>query len=106
MFEDLLRQLDPEMFFVLLIVGGALTAATLIALGSVALVTWRKARRDEMAFELKREMVAQGMSADDIAKVVAAAPPRPVWTGSPWACGGKHRRPALIASSAATASLR
>ena len=105
MFGDLLRQLDPEMFFVLLIVGGALTTATIIALSSVALVTWRKARRDEMTFELKREMLEQGMSADDIAKVIAAAPPRPAWTGSPWSCGGKRRRQAIIASSAATASL-
>jgi hypothetical protein len=106
MFGELLRQLDPEMFFALLIVGGSLASGTLITLGSVALITWRKARRDEMTFELKREMLEQGMSADDIAKVIGAAPPRPAWTaGSPWSCGGKRRRHAIMAASAASASL-
>ncbi|MFO0899805.1 MAG: hypothetical protein U0836_20435 [Pirellulales bacterium] len=104
MLGELLRELDSEMFFVLLIVGGALSAATLISLGSVAMITWRKVRRDEMVFELKREMLAQGMSADEIVKVVGATPPSP-WTTSSWTCGGKKRRDAIIAASAASASL-
>lgn len=104
MLSDLVQQLEPDMFFVLLIVGGALSSATLISLGSVAMITWRKVRRDEMVFELKREMLAQGMSADEIVKVVGATPPSP-WTASSWTCGGKKRRNASIAASAASASL-
>jgi hypothetical protein len=96
---SLLRQLEPEMFFVLLIVGGSLAAATVISLASVAMVTWRKSRRDDLVFQLKREMLEQGMSADDIAKVIAAGPPAPVWASPAawpsWGCGHKKRHVAM-----------
>ncbi len=100
---DLLDQLDPEMFFVLLIVGGSLFAGTAISLGSVAMIMWRKSRLDEQNFELKREMLEQGMSAEDIAKVIAAGPPAPSWMApsgarSAWGCG--HKKRVFVAAAA------
>jgi hypothetical protein len=63
---------QPQFVFVLV---GALIAVGLPALTILAIagmVTWRKHRATKFAHDLKAEMIAAGMSADEIERVLAA----------------------------------
>jgi ABC-type siderophore export system fused ATPase/permease subunit len=96
MIEQMLREMKPELVFVLVIVGMSLVVATVVSLVSVVATAWRKTRRDEMIYELKREMLERGMSAEEIERVVRAEAPAfglPSAMGVPWwSCGHKHSR--------------
>jgi hypothetical protein len=61
----------------------SLAAGVLIVLGTSITRHWSLVRRTALEAELKLEMVRQGMSADEICRVVA--------TRSGSACGRRHR---------------
>jgi hypothetical protein len=48
------------------------TAIAAICIVPSALYYWRTIKQDEREAELKREMIARGMSADEIERVLAA----------------------------------
>jgi hypothetical protein len=47
-------------------------AALIFGLAAIAIVGWLKMRKAELAANLKHDMLARGMSADDIEKVLNA----------------------------------
>ena len=53
----------------------AVISGCLIVLGSVAIKAWRQNEAHKREAELKMEMVARGMSADEITRVLAAESP-------------------------------
>jgi hypothetical protein len=61
----------------------SLAAGVLIVLGTAFLRHWSLVRRTSIEAELKLEMVRQGMSADEICRVVASRPGLPA--------GKRHR---------------
>ena len=61
----------------------SLAAGILIVLGTMSIRHWSKVRRAAMESELKLEMIRQGMSADEICRVVESRPGVP--------CGRRHR---------------
>jgi hypothetical protein len=61
----------------------SLAAGVLIVLGTSITRHWSLVRRTALEAELKLEMVRQGMSADEICRVVATRPST--------ACGRRHR---------------
>jgi hypothetical protein len=72
--NEFLSRLNPgEMIAIVSICGGLL-----ITLLSVRLGTWHKVRSEEIAAEIKRDMLDRGMSADEI-KTVLDAGPRKTW---------------------------
>lgn len=74
----------PELLIpVVAIVGGMLTAVLIVGTISVTIYL-RISRRDQMDYDLKREMVDRGMSADDIERVIKAGPAAPGRTHSDW----------------------
>ncbi len=63
----------PELIGFVGMIGGLIaTTAVVIASIAIPLLTW--ARRVEAVTQLKRDLVASGFSADDIERVVRAAP--------------------------------
>lgn len=68
--NELLSRLNPgEVIAIVSICGGLL-----ITLLSVSLGTWHKVRSEEIAAEIKRDMLDRGMSADEIKTVLEAGP--------------------------------
>ena len=55
----------------------SLATGVLIVLGTTFLHHWSRVRRAAIEAELKLEMVRQGMSADEICRVVASRPGQP-----------------------------
>jgi hypothetical protein len=53
----------------------SLTAGVLVVLITVAPAYWYSARKTALEAELKRDMIARGMSADEICQVIQARPP-------------------------------
>jgi hypothetical protein len=66
--------LDPDKRFVLLIIGIGCATGVLIALPSVVLNLVGNIQRHRLNMEFKREMLDRGMSADEISKIIEAAP--------------------------------
>ena len=60
----------------------SLAAGVLIVLGTTFLHHWSRVRRAALEAELKLEMIRQGLSADEICRVVESSPGVP---------GGRHR---------------
>jgi hypothetical protein len=52
----------------------SLATGALIVLGTTFLVHWSRVRRATLEAELKQEMIRQGMSADEICRVVESRP--------------------------------
>jgi hypothetical protein len=52
-------------------------AIVIIACLPIVAECWRKMRRDELDAGLKQEMIARGMSADEIERVLAARSDKP-----------------------------
>ena len=68
--NEFMSRLNPgEMIALVSICGGML-----IGLVSVGLGVWHKVRAEEIAAELKRDMLDRGMSADEIKTVLEAGP--------------------------------
>jgi hypothetical protein len=68
--EEFLR--SPGGAIVLGVVGVAF-CVTLLAVGCTVAVQWRKVRQAKLEADLKREMLQQGMSVDQIVKVLGAS---------------------------------
>jgi hypothetical protein len=66
---EILRQ-NPE--FLMGLAGMVSVFGTIIAIAGM--LTWRKHQATKMETELKMEMLARGMSADEIERVLAARP--------------------------------
>ncbi len=66
---DILRE-HPE--FLMGLAGMVAVFGTIIAIAGM--VTWRKHQASKMQTELKIEMLARGLSADEIERVLAAKP--------------------------------
>jgi hypothetical protein len=84
---DAFQGMKQEFVFVLMIVGITAVFVTVISVISVVATAWRKSRRDEMMYELKREMLERGMSAEDIERVIRAESPTftlPSVIATPW----------------------
>jgi len=62
----------------------SLATGVLIVLGTTFLHNWSRVRRTSIEAELKLEMVRQGMSADEICRVIAAR--------SAGSCGKRDRQ--------------
>ncbi|MBX3425643.1 MAG: hypothetical protein KF688_08190 [Pirellulales bacterium] len=67
--------IDASQRFVLTIVALGCATGVLITLGCVAAAMWNSAHRRRIEVDLKRELLDRGMSADELAKVIEAAPP-------------------------------
>lgn len=74
-----LNELTPDAT-VLVIVGISVLGGALTLVGGLAVILmpyqWRKAREAEVAASLKSEMLRQGMTAEQIERVLAAGQPR------------------------------
>ena len=66
--------LDPEKRFVLMIIGIGCATGILIGLPAVVLNLAGNIQRHRHTTEFKREMLDRGMSADEISKIIEAAP--------------------------------
>lgn len=53
----------------------SLAAGVLIVLGTTFMHHWSRVRRATLEAELKQEMIRQGMSADEICRVIASRSP-------------------------------
>ncbi len=68
--NEFLSRLNPgEMIALVSISGGMLIGLLCVGLG-----VWHKVRAEEIAAELKRDMLDRGMSADEIKTVLEAGP--------------------------------
>ena len=52
---------------------GMFLCIAIIAVGCTVAVQWRQARQTEVEADLKREMIARGLTPDDIAKILGAS---------------------------------
>ena len=68
--EELMRSPDGAAAIAMI---GTFLCITVIAVGCTVAVQWRKARQAGLEADLKREMIQQGWSADEIVKVLAAS---------------------------------
>lgn len=64
---------NPELFVPL----GAILLSSIVAIAIVGISHWKKVRIAEMEATLKQQMLDRGMSADEIAKVLAASTTKP-----------------------------
>jgi hypothetical protein len=69
------------------------SSITLIALGSTLANFWYRAKRASLEAELKLEMIRQGMSADEICRVIRV---RPGQDEDHIQCGRRGRRTADV----------
>lgn len=74
MVESFSNSLAEQPQFVFVLVGAliAIGLPALTILGIAGMVTWRKHRATKFAHDLKAEMIAAGMSADEIERVLSA----------------------------------
>jgi hypothetical protein len=72
MSADLLSRWPPEYSFALFLVLGVCLMAAMIPVTIVAAIQWRKTRQSELEYHLKQEMLARGLSAADIERIVTA----------------------------------
>ena len=63
---------QPQFLFVIIAALIVFGSMALTILGVVGMLVWRKHRATQMASEMKLEMIAAGMSADEIERVLAA----------------------------------
>jgi hypothetical protein len=72
--NDVVNSLNQEPQFIFIIVVSIILfgSLALTILGVVGMLVWRKHRATRMASEMKLEMIAAGMSADEIERVLAA----------------------------------
>jgi hypothetical protein len=74
-FTGMMSDLDAKQRFALLIVGiacGTGVICTVVVFVSSTLVSFHRRRLEA---QMKREMIERGMSADEIVKIIEAAPP-------------------------------
>lgn len=69
---DLLSRWPPEYSFALFLVLGVSLVAAAVPVAIVATVQWRKNRHAELDHLLKQEMIARGLSAAEIERVLLA----------------------------------
>jgi len=67
--------LDANQRFVVLLTALGCATGMIIALGGIAFAWLDGANRRRIDAELKRDMLDRGMSAEEVAKVIEAAPP-------------------------------
>jgi hypothetical protein len=67
---DFLSRVDGGELIAIIAVGGGM----LIAFLSIAAAVWHKVRSEQIAADLKRDMLDRGMSADEIKMVLEAGP--------------------------------
>ncbi len=65
---QILQSMPVEKFVPAVAIGGSLLVAAIAIIAK----TWQRVRRSEIEADLKREMLARGMSADDIVRVLEA----------------------------------
>ncbi len=75
--SDFFSRIDPGLFVPLFLFAGSFIWLTVHSLSSV----WLKYRKAEMAASLKHEMIARGMSAEEIKTVLEAGDNQPVRSG-------------------------
>jgi len=63
---------QPQFLFVIIAALIVFGSMALTILGVVGMLVWRKHRATQMTSEMKLEMIAAGMSADEIERVLAA----------------------------------
>jgi hypothetical protein len=63
---------EPEFVFVIVLTAIVFGSMALTVLGVAGMVILRRHRSTRMAHDMKMEMLAQGMSADEIERVLAA----------------------------------
>lgn len=68
--SDLLAGLTPDQHFVLILVMIGCGTGVLITLGIIFAATYGSVREKEYETDLKRELVAQGKSAEEIEKIL------------------------------------
>ena len=71
---EFLSKIDGGELIAIISVGGGM----LVALLSIGLGAWHKVRAEQIAADLKRDMLDRGMSADEI-KTVLEAGPKKTW---------------------------
>ena len=67
---EFLTKVDGGELIAIISVGGGM----LIALLSIGVAAWHKVRTEQIAADLKRDMLDRGMSADEIKTVLEAGP--------------------------------
>jgi hypothetical protein len=72
MTSDLISRWPPEYSFALFLVLGVSLLAAAIPVTIVATIQWRKTRQAELDHLLKQEMLARGLSADEIERILLA----------------------------------
>jgi hypothetical protein len=87
MSEVISSMTGPELIGFVAVVGGLICITLIVVTAiTVPLVTW--ARRNEANAQLKRDLAAAGFTAEDIERVVVAAPGEPVPAKS--GCSGRR----------------
>lgn len=82
--------LDQEQRFVLLIIMIVASTAILIVIPSIIATVYSGMHRRQAEMELKQEMLDRGMSAEEIAEVIKAAPVEDA--ASRWVEGWKQKK--------------
>ena len=79
--SDLFLDFDPQQRFVIVLVGIGCVVGLAITLAGIAAGVFSSIHRRRVEEGLKRDMLDRGMSADEIVKVIEAAPPPEDATG-------------------------
>jgi hypothetical protein len=70
MYESISQQ--PQFIFIIVLAAIVFGTVALTVLGIAGMVVWRRHQATRMANDLKMEMLAHGMSAEEIERVLAA----------------------------------
>lgn len=73
----ILDKLDSEFIFVLMLIGGIVTAVTIMVVVTNAMKCWRGYRESKLGSDMIREMLDRQMTADNIVAVMSS------WKGGP-----------------------
>jgi hypothetical protein len=90
--DSIFSGLDANQRFVLLLTVIGCVTGIIISVVCIALAWANSAGRRRMEAEMKREMLDRGLSADEITKVVEAAPPLEDGTGRWIESWGKRKK--------------
>lgn len=75
-FRTILDKLDSEFIFVLLLLGGIMTAVTLMVIVTTSMKYWHSYRESKMASDMIRDMLERQMTPENIVAVMGT------WKGS------------------------
>lgn len=71
--EQLLSRLDSGQLTIVLVVAAVMSVSLVIGVTSVIAHAWRSVRERQMAISIVVEMLEQGMSAEEVVRVLQAA---------------------------------